>query len=192
MAFVPGIVEQTNEVMVLLGANHFALRSSFQAREILSRRKAKLESSLEKISAAIEDGKGVAERITKKVEDDHDQKENDDEKPVHIHETFEQSQGTLNVPQQKPLFEPISSEKHEQIMARLEELERLESMDSNDTNNPMARMHSKETNTAKSSAFSGTIQERNSSSGGNAEVDTTKRKERVSLFKQQRMNQRPH
>ena len=38
MAFMPGKLVHTNEVLVLLGENYFVQRSAYEAREILTRR----------------------------------------------------------------------------------------------------------------------------------------------------------
>lgn len=50
LAFVPGNIIHTNEILVLLGENYFALRSAKQASELIKRRLLNIQGQLAKLS----------------------------------------------------------------------------------------------------------------------------------------------
>jgi len=55
MAFMPGELVHTNEVMVLLGDNYFAERSAMQAAEIMQRRVNVIDGIVDKTEKKIND-----------------------------------------------------------------------------------------------------------------------------------------
>lgn len=66
VAFMPGRLEHTNEVTVLLGDNYFAERSASQAQDILTRRIDSIDKLIEEQEAQIDtilDKKFTAERL---------------------------------------------------------------------------------------------------------------------------------
>ncbi|XP_077982431.1 uncharacterized protein LOC144437379 [Glandiceps talaboti] len=70
LAFMPGKMVHTNEILVLLGDNWFAERSAKQACEIVQRRKGYVDDNLKKVieeKKLIESRVGFTDEITKEV-----------------------------------------------------------------------------------------------------------------------------
>jgi len=161
LAFVPGTVRQTNEVMVLLGENQFVLRSCFQAREIIQRRRSKLNEELKQMEARIETHEAVSETVKEKSKA---------EEPIHIRESLEESAKTLSGAVEKEKFKPISKEEHMKIMSRLDNLEKLEAL--------------------SEEGMKGRQKPTEQSSKDSEQQESNAPKKKMSLFKQRRMQQR--
>ncbi|XP_048253611.1 unconventional prefoldin RPB5 interactor-like [Haliotis rufescens] len=138
LAFMPGRLVHTNEVMVLLGDNWFVERSAKQAAEIVSRRIKAVEENLEKLreekrlltprqvfTQELEDmaqGSSDIKEIVEKYDSDTEKEWRvQHKKNVRVYR--EKLKKDKSTPKPEKKDEPVSDEA---LWARLDELEKLE------------------------------------------------------------------
>mmetsp|Transcript_25654 Transcript_25654/g.50534 ORF Transcript_25654/g.50534 Transcript_25654/m.50534 type:complete len:520 (-) Transcript_25654:261-1820(-) len=89
VAFIPGYIQHTNDVKVLLGANYFADRSVKQAREIIDRRRLYIKESLHKTQQEMDKFKAsISSRSNLLGDEDEKQYNSDGEEVVEIKEEY--------------------------------------------------------------------------------------------------------
>ena len=187
MAFIPGKMIHTNEVLVLLGENYFVWRSNTQAVQIITRRLAYLK---ERIGVEEAEMKRLEGKVLLSDEIRQAKVEAAREGVVNIVEEYD-SDSEREWRRGRRLQEEVSevveeSEDEDAFLKRLEELEKLEAEagEAEVEEKPMARTP-KAVSSASNSAFSGTIVERNPLDMPSTSVAQPAQPRRVSRFKQQ-------